>query len=60
MNEKLQQIAIKTKEIVRIANEAVAAAKAENKRLGIPEFFFKNGKIYYIMPDGTIEEKAKS
>ena len=42
------------REIIRIANEAVAKAKAENKRFGIPEFFSRNGKIYFILESGEI------
>jgi hypothetical protein len=40
--------------ILRIANEAVAEAIAENKRYGIPEFFWKAGRMYYVLPDGTL------
>jgi hypothetical protein len=29
-------------------------AKAENKRLGIPEFFSKNGVIYYVLENGEL------
>ena len=44
-------------DIIRIANKAVKAAKAENKRLGIPDTFVKNGKVYYILPNGKITSK---
>jgi hypothetical protein len=43
-----------TLEIERIANQAVMQAKAENKRLGIPEFFSKNGVIYYVLENGEL------
>jgi hypothetical protein len=32
-------------------------AKEENKRLGIPEFFSKNGVIYYVLENGEITTK---
>ncbi len=41
-------------QIERIANQAVMQAKVENKRLGIPEFFSKNGVIYYVLENGEI------
>lgn len=41
-------------DIVRIGNSAVNKAKAENKRLGIPETFWKNGKIYFVLANGEI------
>lgn len=44
-------------EISMIANTAVKAAREENARLGLPEPFYKNGKVYYSMPDGTIQEE---
>ena len=45
---------IETREILRIANQAVAKAKAENKKQGIPDTFIKNGKLYYLSADGSI------
>jgi len=41
-------------DMLRIANQAVAKAKAENKKKGIPDTFIKNGKLYYVLVDGTI------
>lgn len=41
-------------EILRIANKAVFQAKAENKRLGIPEYFMKSGQLYFVLPSGEI------
>lgn len=38
----------------RIGNEAVRKAQEENRRLGIPNAFSRNGVIYYEMPDGEI------
>ena len=47
-------ILIRTMEMLRIANEAVAEAIAENERLGIPECFWKAGKMYYVTPEGEL------
>ena len=41
-------------DVVRIANEAVAEAIAENKRHGIPEFFWKAGRLYYVTAEGEL------
>ncbi len=49
-----EQQYIKAREILRIANEAVSKAKQENKRLGIPEYFMKNGQLYIVLPSGKI------
>lgn len=35
-----------------LAREAVAAAIARQKALGLPNYFTKNGKIYGRMPNG--------
>lgn len=45
---------IESRDILVIANKAVKAAKEENKKFGIPEFFWKNGKIYYETEDGNL------
>ncbi|MEM1322507.1 MAG: hypothetical protein AAGG75_19745 [Bacteroidota bacterium] len=45
---------LKARDILKIANDAVAKAKAENKRLGLPECFWKNGRIYYLLPNGEL------
>ena len=45
---------LEIREMERIGNEAVMQAKAENKRLGIPEFFSKNGVIYYVLENGEL------
>jgi len=47
-------IYIKLAEILRIANKAVAKAKEENKKFGIPDTFGKNGKVYYVLENGEI------
>ena len=51
VNESLD---IEANRIERIANEAVMKAKEENKKHGFPDFFYKNGKIYYVLEDGNI------
>ena len=42
------------RDVVRIGNQAVMKAIEENKRFGIPEFFSKNGVIYYVLENGEI------
>ena len=51
---KNENIHIWIADVIRIGNEAVMKAKEENKKFGIPEFFYKNGKIYYILESGDI------
>ena len=41
-------------DIVRIGNSAVKKAKEENKKMGIPETFWKNGTIYFVLTTGEI------
>lgn len=53
-----EQQYIKARDILRIANEAVSKAKQENKRLGIPEYFMKNGKLYFVLPSGKITTRV--
>lgn len=43
-----------TQERMRIMCEAVAAAKAENRRYGIPEIHWIDGCIVYELVDGTM------
>lgn len=56
--EKLadDQLYIEARNILRIANQAVKEAKEENKRLGIPNTFWRNGKVYYELPNGEITD----
>ncbi|HEX8504143.1 MAG TPA: hypothetical protein VF630_02160 [Hymenobacter sp.] len=42
-------------EIQRIGNEAVRLAQDNLRRQGIPLCFSRNGRIYYEMPDGSIQ-----
>jgi len=53
-----EQQYIKARDILRIANEAVSKAKKENKRLGIPEYFMKNRKLYFVLPSGKITTRV--
>ena len=41
-----------TSEELRIMNAAAAAAAAENRALGIPEFFDRDGVLTFRYPDG--------
>ncbi len=47
-------------EIVRIGNRAVRQAQEENHRLGLPNIYWRNGKIIYEMPNGEIIVKENS
>jgi len=49
--------ALHAQEILRIANEAAAKARAENKVLGIASPISINGKLYFELPDGTITDQ---
>ena len=41
-------------EFIRIGNRAVRQAQEENHRLGLPNIYWRNGRIIYEMPDGEI------
>jgi len=45
-------ISSNTREELRIMNEAAAAAAAENRALGIPEFFDRDGVLVFRYADG--------
>ena len=45
-------------EVIRIANQAVNKAQEENRRLGLPNVFTKNGKLYYELPNGEITTES--
>ncbi len=47
-------------EFVRIGNRAVREAQAENHRLGLPNIYWRSGRIVYEMPNGEIIIKDKS
>ena len=39
-----------------IANEAVRAAQAETRRLGLPHTFWKAGRVWYELPNGAVTD----
>lgn len=41
-------------EHARLAKAAVRKAIEENRRLGLPNVFMKNGRMYWEMPNGEI------
>ena len=41
-------------QIVRIGNAAVAKAQEESRRLGVPNVYSINGRIYYETPTGEL------
>lgn len=41
-------------EIVRVANRAVARAQQESRRLGVPNVYSINGRLYYETPSGEL------
>ncbi len=45
-------------EISEIGQRAINKVKAENKKLGVPLVYSRNGKIYYEMPDGTVTNRS--
>lgn len=50
----------RTDELIRVFRSAVRKAQAQNRRLGIPNYFSYNGQRYMEMPNGElvrIEEK---
>jgi len=51
------QILLKAAEFSRIGNMAVKEAQERNRKLGLPNVFFRNGTIYYELPDGRITRK---
>jgi hypothetical protein len=46
----------RTLELQRIGNQAVRAAQEENRRLGIPNAYSRNGRLYFELPNGEITE----
>jgi predicted ABC-type ATPase len=46
-----------TIELQRIGSRAVQRALEENRRLGIPNSFSRNGKLHFELPDGEITQK---
>ena len=54
-NIELYQQAI---ELKRIGNKAVKEAQTENKKLGIPNVYSRNGKLYYELPNGEFTTES--
>ena len=44
-------------QMTRIGNRAIKKAQAENRRLGLPNVYSKNHRLYFELPDGTITMK---
>jgi len=51
---KDEQRYVELSNIIRIGNSAIKQAKEENRNFGIPETFWKNGRIYYVLDNGEI------
>jgi len=45
-------------ELQRIGNRAVRAAQEESRRMGVPNVYSLNGKLYYELPNGEITDKS--
>jgi hypothetical protein len=41
-------------ELLRIARSAVAKAQEESRRLGVPNVYSINGRIYFELPSGEL------
>ena len=54
MSNNTKNIFELTAEITKIGNRAVKKIQEKNRRLGIPNVYAKQGKIYYQLPDGEI------
>ena len=42
----------------KAGNKAAHETQEENRKLGIPNVYSLNGKIYFELPDGTITTKS--
>ncbi len=47
-------------ELTRLGNRGVRKAQEENRKMGLPNVYSKNGKIYYQLPNGEITTKKPS
>jgi hypothetical protein len=54
MKKKTYENALK---IMKIGNRAVYKAQEENRRLGLPNVYSRNNRLYFELPDGTITMK---
>jgi hypothetical protein len=50
------QTFIQAAEFKRIGNLAIRQAQAENHRLGLPNVYSKQGKLYFEWPNGDITQ----
>jgi hypothetical protein len=48
------QVVARGKEFLRLANIGAKAAQEESRRLGVPNVYEINGKIYYELPNGEL------
>ncbi|MEX0773017.1 MAG: hypothetical protein WEB89_04700 [Balneolales bacterium] len=60
----MSNLSINSKDIsallTRLGNRGVKKAQEENHRLGIANVYYKNGRMYYQLPNGDITtEKPK-
>jgi len=44
-------------ELKRIGTQSAWKAQEENRRLGIPNAYSRNGTLYFELPDGTITQE---
>lgn len=44
-------------ELKQIGTRAAREAQEENRRLGIPNAYSRNGTLYFELPDGTITQE---
>ena len=47
----------KNVELQRIGNSAVRKAQEESPRLGVPNVYSRNGKLYFELPNGELTLK---
>ncbi|MCL2389214.1 MAG: hypothetical protein FWC85_02385 [Elusimicrobia bacterium] len=44
-------------EITKVFAKAVKNAQKENREMGLPNVFYRNGRIVYELPDGKVTSK---
>lgn len=44
-------------EIRRIGNSAVRRAQEESRRLGVPNVYLRNGRLYFELPNGELTQR---
>lgn len=55
-----ESIYIEVAEMLRIANEAIAEARTENRRLGLKEVYSEDGNLYYWQAGNLYSIKKKA